>query len=43
MNTKIFAFLALVVVVVTGCRTPKGASVSEKRSYVFEMRDEVLA
>ncbi|MHC4204780.1 MAG: lipid-binding SYLF domain-containing protein [Planctomycetota bacterium] len=43
MNTKIFALLALVVVIITGCRTPKGATVSEKRAYVFDMRDDVLA
>ena len=44
MNTRTsVVLLALVATTVVGCRTPKGESVSEKRSYAFEMRDEVMA
>jgi lipid-binding SYLF domain-containing protein len=43
MNIKTLILLAVVGTIIAGCRTPKGASVSDKRSYVYDMRDEVLA
>lgn len=43
MNSKILALLALVAMVVTGCASPKGATVAEQRSYVLQMRKETLA
>jgi lipid-binding SYLF domain-containing protein len=35
--------ILLCVSLTAGCRTPKGASVQEKRAYALKMRDETLA
>ena len=35
--------LAIPVLVICGCRTPKGGTVQEKRDYTLSMRDEALA
>ena len=43
MNTKTLVMLALVGAVISGCSTPKGATVSEKRAEVLKTRDGMLA
>jgi lipid-binding SYLF domain-containing protein len=43
MKSKTLLALMLVAAVVTGCRTAKGNSPSEKRAYVLQTRDEALA
>lgn len=43
MNTKALVMLALVAMVVTGCASPKGDSVADRRAYVLKMRKDTLA
>jgi len=42
MNTKILVMLALIAVIVAGCRGPEGATVGEKRADVFKTRNGML-
>ena len=43
MKKKTLVMLALVAMIVAGCATPQGESLSEKKSYVYDMRNDVLA
>jgi len=43
MNIRTLILLAVVGATLAGCATPQGESLSEKKSYVYDMRDDVLA
>ena len=42
-RTIAIALLAVCVLVAAGCRTPKGESVQEKRSYALQMKSDALS
>ena len=43
MNIRTLVLLTVVGIALAGCASPQGGSVSEKRTYVVDMRDGVLA